>query len=885
MKSLPERIADALIWAGLANRPESKIKVEAESKRLQLGQMTRVTGAREYDGDKEFIDSMQMEPLLFDFNKDTDPWGHQYEILSASLFEVSPDGLAYRINRYTDKSKMLEAIDRSKYKEQDVESKLQPSWKLKEVSQFVRENNLTEIAEKIRKRVDALIEEGITDPEEIKSHLREDGFSLGGSGGGYAGFSQDWYTGSSPGGQYGSGVDPYAEYVPLLAGPWNKQLYFQAHLQQHALAFEAQNHNPLAKQIIALTVSFCLSRGVDYVCTNIEVDEIIKENFERTDFLERLEVIANDAFWSGNLMVELFDDAPEHGLTDFREIDPSTIWEIVTAPEDVRDVMYAHQQFPSQYQNLYTMPADSEKWRNTPIMQYIIRQIPAHNFLHMKRNVSAWEKFGRSDIFPILGWLKRFKDLLNARVVKGQVEAAFVWDVEVATDIADVSQANMQLPDPFTAGATFIHNKAVTLKPQSSAIKANDSMPDVTALMSTIAVGAQTPKEFLGVMDRGSRSASLTSTEYGTKKYERCQAFIERFIHRYLDRVIINAANAGLIDLDEVLKDARSVRRLSDDSTSDQTRQDVADDLNDLMDQTFKVDSDNQQSAHQAALNGEAPKSKQKPLALTGSTLGESASNFMRTEDRQMNKNQKRRINAIKQGGKFSRELIEVAFPSIAQEDRSAKLKDLALAESMEWIPKEISATMAAKELGITTYEFQDAMKTIIAEAQMGLSLSHVFSQDAKNVPAVVQAESIERERVAMEPPSDQPFTNVPTPPAVKGFKTEPNKGSPSDTPNTGDTKVNNKLAPKQVNPTSPSPGYSKAANMPNTPEGKGNQLRRMGVTKEVSAMKVAIYQQMLKEALSPEMRTTTAVARYILSNPKAVEEYEAAVEAEELNV
>ena len=49
----------------------------------------------------------------------------------------------------------------------------------------------------------------------------------------------------------------------------------------------------------------------------------------------------------------------------------------------------------------------------------------------------------------------------------------------------------------------------------------------------------------------------------------------------------------------------------------------------------------------------------------------------------------------------------EVTFPDIITADRSQKLKDLALAESQGWISKETAAEIAAKELNITTYDYQ----------------------------------------------------------------------------------------------------------------------------------------------------------------------------------
>lgn len=58
---------------------------------------------------------------------------------------------------------------------------------------------------------------------------------------------------------------------------------------------------------------------------------------------------------------------------------------------------------------------------------------------------------------------------------------------------------------------------------------------------------------------------------------------------------------------------------------------------------------------------------------------------------------------------------MEFIFPSIAVEESSAALKDLAFAESMGWLSKKTAATMAARQQGIETFDF-DVEQEAIAE-------------------------------------------------------------------------------------------------------------------------------------------------------------------------
>jgi hypothetical protein len=59
---------------------------------------------------------------------------------------------------------------------------------------------------------------------------------------------------------------------------------------------------------------------------------------------------------------------------------------------------------------------------------------------------------------------------------------------------------------------------------------------------------------------------------------------------------------------------------------------------------------------------------------------------------------------------------MEFIFPSIAVEESSAALKDLAFAESQGWLSKETAATMAARQQGIETFDFDTEQDAIAGE-------------------------------------------------------------------------------------------------------------------------------------------------------------------------
>jgi hypothetical protein len=59
---------------------------------------------------------------------------------------------------------------------------------------------------------------------------------------------------------------------------------------------------------------------------------------------------------------------------------------------------------------------------------------------------------------------------------------------------------------------------------------------------------------------------------------------------------------------------------------------------------------------------------------------------------------------------------IEITFPSIASEDRSGLLKDLSFAEANGWLAKTTAGAIAAKNLGITNYDFEQEQGLIADE-------------------------------------------------------------------------------------------------------------------------------------------------------------------------
>ena len=878
-------VANTLLKLGVVQAPTLSLSAPKRMSRNQY----KTVDADQYAPDSEYEGLLNESRTVFDFTKSVDPMGRAFET-TGQLYEVAKDGKSYRLRRFSSKAELLETLSDAETTWNLIEGhyfEIEPPWKLRESNIAKRDESIEAVASRVlSERLTNDVTKALKETNLEEASISGGGFDYGDypTSGGNGSF-QDYATTT-----YGQGQNPEATYIPLMGGPWAKQLYLHAYLDQHAKAFEAFNHNPLAKQLINLTTYYTIGRALDHRSTNFEVDEVWREFVDRTKLYDKLSDIMTSFWWAGDLFMEFYDDAPKKGYTDFRTIDPSTIWDIITDPEDMEKAYYAHQQYSTPMQNNYASSVGPT--RQVDMIRYVIRHIPSDQYLQYKINVSPWEKRGRSDLFSILGWLKRLKDLMNARVVKGQLEAAFVWDIETSSD--DVSLTSGNLPDPWKPGSTFIHNKAIKLTPQTSTIKSGEAMGDVQALMNFCAIGVGTPKELVGETARGSSSSVLASTGPGVKRYETRQALIDRILHAVADRVLNNAVAAGRISPDDFLSDAHTVRRLATRSADEQNRDEVMEDM-----EQAKSDADNQAQQDkqtQLAMNQKAQDQnhqvamastngasqvlpKPTPLVSVNRTQVAKAKEALANPDnnQKLNAKQEKRIKAIKTTGAFSKEIIEFMFPPIAQEDRSAKLKDLALSEAMEWLPKSIVASLAAKELNISTYDFEDAWAQIVEEALLGLSIAHVYGQDGKHVPSTVMAQDVQAEMTAKEPPQSAAFQNVPVPPPVAGDKLvpagggapgapKPGAGPPAlNKPNTGNTKVNNKSAPAgPPNPTSASPARSSAGKDPMGNEGIANIKRKKEARYELQHL---IREQILKEAIGPVMGLRSELARYLLKD------------------
>lgn len=345
------------------------------------------------------------------------------------------------------------------------------------------------------------------------------------------------------------------DFIPIMAGPFFKQLYLYDYLLMHARAFQFVNHNALAASAVKIMQRFALGRGVSFHIRNKQARAVWEEFWERNRMRHKLREIARDLTWQGEIMLRFYDK-PKRGYQAVRVIDPSTCWEVVTDPEDFEHVYYYHFQWPTPYQIWVS--------GTIPVSRYIIQQVPPTNIMHIKINCSSQEKRGRSDLLPAMPWLKRFNDYYNGVTVKAMLEANLVWKIKVKGDQQDVeaflsNPALTQLPPP---GGHWIENEAVDLQPVTAQMTASrGSMGIGGQIAAIVATSMNLPSEYFNIEGGGAaRATALVRTDPAVKTIEDRQQILRELMEDLYDRVITAAILGGRIS-PEAAREEPDVRK------------------------------------------------------------------------------------------------------------------------------------------------------------------------------------------------------------------------------------------------------------------------------------------------------------------------------------
>lgn len=324
------------------------------------------------------------------------------------------------------------------------------------------------------------------------------------------------------------------EYSPLIGSPFYKQMYLMDYWEMHSRCFWYKNYSGIAKMVVDMTRNFVMGKVFTVQFEDKKAQQVWSEYEERSNIQEEARAWCDELTTFGENMIRKI---PSMGGILHRSIDPSTVWEIVTDPENIKDVKYYHQQYNTQYQLYSTQDA--------PTTKYILNQIPPQLMLHEKINVTTYEKRGRSDLLAPLLYFKYYEDFMISSLIRAKNEAAFIWDVTIKGSDEDV-QAYINNTGSIVdvpPGSENVHNEAITRTPLSPTFGKKSTDETAQNILSYIAMAVSIPTNYFGTFGTGgfTKAGALVATEPVAKKMVERQLKMEFLIRRIVKDVMIDA--------------------------------------------------------------------------------------------------------------------------------------------------------------------------------------------------------------------------------------------------------------------------------------------------------------------------------------------------------
>lgn len=297
-------------------------------------------------------------------------------------------------------------------------------------------------------------------------------------------------------------------------------------------AYKAYCTNPLAYAVIEQGTNFVLGGGVRVVAKDPRVQRAVDRFWHDADNRMDLRVYAiqTELALFGEQFIRYFVD-PLTGRTVIRQLDPLHVEAIETDPDDVER--------PLRF--LYRPPVESGQeseggW------------IAASEIAHFAINRVSNATRGRSDLAPLLPWLRHYRDWLTDRVNLNHYRSAFAYDVTVAgAQRSEIERLRAEHAAPLEPGTVLFHNESETWQAVQPQINADDVKDDGRALRLMIAAGAGVPEHYLSEGGNANRATAVEMGLPAIKRFQRRQEYLRRLLTHLVDRALAEQVRAGAL--------------------------------------------------------------------------------------------------------------------------------------------------------------------------------------------------------------------------------------------------------------------------------------------------------------------------------------------------
>ena len=306
----------------------------------------------------------------------------------------------------------------------------------------------------------------------------------------------------------------------LGALPYEKDLPPSTYDELHNEAYEAYTSNPLAFRCIEIIVSYVWGQGVVLKAQDPRVQEVLDTFWQRNQMDRKGRSICREYYLYGEQFIRWLPD----GM--IWQLDPSTIDEIETEVGNAQIVRRVHQI------DVTSGGAGAGHWFEVP------EEVQHFTFSSVSNAVR-----GRSILWVMLPWLRRYKDWLTDRVRLNKARTAWMWQVRIqgATQKQLDNRAAM-FREPPEPGSVLFHNEKEEWQAAAPNVQAGDVWRDGHALKLMIAVGAGVPIHWLSEVSSGTRAVAAEMGGPTLRTFQGYQAdfgfLLRRILKKELDGVL-----------------------------------------------------------------------------------------------------------------------------------------------------------------------------------------------------------------------------------------------------------------------------------------------------------------------------------------------------------
>jgi hypothetical protein len=352
---------------------------------------------------------------------------------------------------------------------------------------------------------------------------------------------EDWYWG-----RMSAGTEEDYFWRRLSDNWFMKDSQPAVYLELHNECYEAYCANPLASTIVETITNFTLGRGLVVSATNRRVQRVLDAFWRDPDnhMDTRIYDLCTELSVYGEQFIRFFVN-PIDGSVKIGQIDPSTIDEIESDPDNIEKPLRFHQRPVGSSATVPGDPSPAQRGVEATEGRWFeagreVLQFCIHKVSNAKR--------GRSDLATLLPWLRRYKDWLTDRVRLNKYKSAFLWDVTLKNaDAKTIELKRMQYTYPPEPGSMIIHNESEIWSVVRPEINASDAEADGRAIKLMIAAGAGVPEHYLADGGNANRATAAEMNLPTLLKFQRRQQLMEHLLRAILDRVILEARNAGML--------------------------------------------------------------------------------------------------------------------------------------------------------------------------------------------------------------------------------------------------------------------------------------------------------------------------------------------------